>query len=391
MFEASLNSVGCGNQPRLGCEAQKEFATLKSGAAKEAVTILMLENSGLYEHFLERFLKRIADFLRVPWWIVHVGLYLITSLAFLQLFDIHKLYPRAGYMSYDWELIGEAFFTTFMLLYLRFCRAMAFGAAAKITNMKYRAAWLRRYLAPTCLGWHVAIRRKDGGVAFSFMVRVSSATVIVVLAYYLRELIWHPHERSWVAHYYLFPQLIYLYVTLAKAAMMIAVLAQLWWLRGMMSIIGGEFPNGLTPADKRSFYFECCRAATRLTLLVSVGALAWMFGHGLGYGISNGWSFAYSLCLLGLFTAQVAVLKGLSVNAWVDLKSAWSAVSAWVFRAGEMPSESIRRLNELFLSITGLRKIPGVSRFVVFAVWLSIACFAPSNLLGNYLREVFMR
>jgi len=266
---------------------------VSSALNEEAAVVFALSNSGLYKHFLERFLEGVGRLLRVPWWSVHLALYVVIWVAFILLLDVPKLYPNAGCFSFGGEQVGEVLFTTFMLFHIRKSRSTAILAAARITDTKTRLIWLRRYLAPVYWGWMVKLTIHREGKT-QWILRTWFATVCVLTVYwgcqfiyYYGNMRWFPHSQSyWGLHYYPYPQLLYLYASIAKAAMIIAGFAQFWWLYGLIGIVRGKYPSNLNVSQRKLLYFECCQAAIRFSIIVSAATAIWTFGHALAYGFT---------------------------------------------------------------------------------------------------------
>ncbi len=342
-------------------------ATLPSELREQTGIVLALTNSNFYRHFLERFLDGVGRVLRVTWWVIHLALYLAVGVVFVLLIDVPRLYPNQGYFSFWGEQIGEFMFTTFMLFHIRKSRTVAFLAAARISDGKARLIWLRRYLAPTYWGWVVRWepRRRS---KLQWIVRVWFATAFILLVYYLGQFVyyrnllpWFPHSRSyWDAYYYPYPQLLYLYPTIAKAAMMVAGVAHFWWLYGLSEIVRGRYPSSLTSRQKRSLYFECGQTAIRLSVVVSAATVVWVSAHALAYGFTF-WFYLYSLWLLVLFMAQVAIIK--------DLKP-YRRIAGRSFR--EIFQELIAPDFAISWQFTGIRRFATLS-----AVWGLILCLGP--------------
>ncbi len=333
---------------------------------EEASIIIALSNSNLYKHFLERFLDGIGRSVHVPWWMVHFVLYSAIWVGFIFLIDVPKLYPNAGYFSFGGEQIGEFIFTTFMLYHIRKSRLIAILAAARIKNTGTRLIWLRRFLAPAYWGWIVRWRI-SGQRKGQWVLRTWAATACVLTVflggqyiYYHGNLRWFPHAHSyWGLYYYPYPQLIFLYATIAKASMMVAGFAQFWWLYGLMGIIRGKYPSSLNSQQRKLLYFECCQAAIRFSMVVSAATAIWVFGHALDYGFTF-WSYLYSVWLALLFIMQTAVIKNL------QLRFKFSKEFREFF--GELLAPDFAILSEF----TGIRKFATLS-----AVWVLILCPGP--------------
>jgi len=291
---------------------------ITSELSEEAGIVFALANSGLNKHFLERFLDGIGRVLCIPWWAVHFILYLVTWTAFALLIDVPNIYPKTGYFSFGGEQIGEFMFTIFMLFHIRQCRSTAILAAARINDMETRLIWLRRYLAPIYWGWIVRWKFHPGGKMRQRILRTWMATICVLIAYYCGQflyyrgdLLWIFHApRYWEVHYYPYQQLIYVYPTIAKAAMMVAGFGYFRWLSGLMKIVRGECPSTLNFKQRQQLYFECRHTAIRATIFISAATAIWAVGDTLAKGFTF-WSYLYSVWLLLIYVAQVVIIRNL--------------------------------------------------------------------------------
>jgi hypothetical protein len=300
----------------MGTTADESSPELKEKAA----VVFALSNSSLYKHFLERFLEKIGRLLCLPWWGIHFVLYLATWTAFVLLIDVPQIYPNAGYFSFGGEQLGEFMFTTFMLFHIRQCRSIAILAAARINDTKTRLIWLRRYLAPIYWGWIVRWKFYLGGKLRQGILRTWLATICVLIIYwggqflyYHGDLLWIFHApRYWEVHYYPYQQLIYIYPTIAKAAMMVAGLGHFRWLSGLARIIRGECPSTLNSKQRQQLYFECRHTAIRATIFISAATAIWAVGDTLAKGLTF-WSYLYSVWLLLIYVAQVVIIRNLSL------------------------------------------------------------------------------
>jgi hypothetical protein len=288
---------------------------------EKAAVVFALSNSSLYKHFLERFLEKFGRLLRLPWWGIHFVLYLATWTAFVLLIDVPKIYPNTGYFSFGGEQLGEFMFTTFMLFHIRQSRSIAILAAARIDIAEDRLIWLRKYLAPIYWGWIMRWRFYPGAKMRKGILRTSLATICVLIVYYSgqylyyhSDLLWIFHApRSWEVHYYPYQQLIYLYPTIAKAAMMVAGLGHFRWLSGLMKIVRGECPSTLNSKQRKHLYFECCQVAIRASMVVSAATAIWVVGDTLAKGFTF-WSYLYSVWLVLIYAAQVIIIKNLRLH-----------------------------------------------------------------------------
>ena len=277
---------------------------------RETATISALSNSDFYKTGLERVLASSARLLRLPWWAVHLGLYLLVSIAFVCLIDVTRLYPKSGYVSFPAEQAGEFIFTTFMLWHLRESRATAILAAARITGGRNRLIWLRKYLAPESWGWVVRL----GNRPWNLRVWVADAALLAAywggqLIHYSATVMRFPYSHEYWVAIYPYPQLLCVYPTVAKATMGVAALAHFWWLYGLMAIARGKYPSSLSTKEKHALYLECGRAATQFSLGVSVATVVWVLARALARGFTF-WAYLYSLCLFLLFAGQVVIITG---------------------------------------------------------------------------------
>jgi len=285
---------------------------------KEATVVFALSNSGLYKHFLERFLYGIGRLLRVPWWSVHFILYAATWTAFVLLIDVPKIYPNTSYFSFGGEQIGEFMFTTFMLFHICQSRSTAILVAARIGNTESRLVWLRRYLAPIYWGWILRWKFYSGGRMRQIILPTWLATICVLIVYfggqlfyYHGYLLWVFHApRYWEVYYYPYQQIIYLYPTIAKAAMMVAGLGHFRWLSGLMKIVRGEYQSTLNSKQRQQLYFECRHMAIRASIFVGAATAIWSVGDTFAKGFTF-WSYLYSAWLLLIYAAQVAIIRNL--------------------------------------------------------------------------------
>jgi len=304
-------------------EGSKQMSTAGN---EQAVIAFALAGSDFYKHGLERFLEGIGKLLRVPWWVVQIGLYLATAVAFVLLIDVPKLYPNGGYFSYGAELVGEFTFATFMLYHLRRCRTIAFLAAARISNEMARLIWLKKYLAPTYWGWTLLIKIPPR-FKFQLVLRTWLATIIVLIVYYCGQFLYYRTHLPWLIHSHSFwddsyphPQLLYLYVTIAKAAIMVAGLAHFWWLYGVLSIFRGIYPSSMSQRQKQILQFECRQAVVRFNVGIGAAAGIWMLAHDLTYGATL-WFYLYSVWLLMIFIGQLAIIQNLKPFSWFSFLS----------------------------------------------------------------------
>lgn len=277
-------------------------------SAEERIVFPALSNPVFLRNFLERFLVAAGRLLGLPWWAVHLGLYLAVGIASAWFINVHELYPNGGYVSFGAERVAEFIFTAFMLWHVRKCRRAALLAAARLTSGKDQLIWLREYLAPVSWGWVARLGERQWNI------RVWSLNAALLTAYWGSQFIYYrsgwlkvPHSRYYWAIYYPYPQLLYIYPTIAKAAMAIAGAAQFWWLRGQMLVVRGRYPSNFTAEQKNILYQECGRAATQFSLGVTVAIVIWVLARALAYGFTF-WAYLYSLCLLVVFAGQIAIV-----------------------------------------------------------------------------------
>jgi len=290
----------------------------RPGFGNEADVVFALAKSGSYRHFLERFLDASSRLLQVPWWAIHLALYLATSVVFIWLVNVPKLYPGGSYVSFGAEQIAEFMFTTFMLYHLREARGVAFLAAARIRDGVARQFWLRAHLGPASWGWLLRRARPR------LIIRPWFATALMLMAYWGGQYIYHYIRPAWLAHprsywdtSYPYPEIIYFYPTLAKASLIIAGAAHFWWLYGLIGLVRGRFSSSLDDKHRRLLYFECGRSAIRLSLMVTGTTVLWVVARALNY-TPTFWVYLYSLWLIALFAAQVVMIKGLKPLAWIN-------------------------------------------------------------------------
>jgi len=291
----------------------------RPGLGKEADIVFTLAKSGSYRQFLERFLDASGQLLRIPWWAVHLALYLATSIAFIWLVSVPKLYPGGRYVSFGAEQIAEFMFTTFMLYHLREARRVAFLAAARIGDGVARLFWLRAYLGPASWGW--VVRRAKPRL----IIRPWFAAAVMLSAYWGSQYVYRHIQLAWLAHphsywdaSYPYPEIIHFYPTLAKASLIVAAVAHFWWLYGLTGLVRGRFSSTLDDRHRRLLYFECGRSAVRLSLMVTVATVLWVVARALNY-TPTFWVYLYSLWLIVLFATQVVIIKGLKPLAWINL------------------------------------------------------------------------
>lgn len=290
-------------------EASGEMVkAITADLSEEAAVIFALSNSDFYQNFLERFLAASGRLLRLPWWAIHLGLYFGIGIAFVCFLNVHEMYPNGGYISFGAEQVGEFMFTAFMLWHLRKSRSAAVLTAARIANGRDRIIWLRKYLAPVSWGWVVRFGRRQ------WAIRVWFLNVALLTAYWGSQFLHYrvavhrfPHSHDFWAVSYPYPQLLYIYPTMAKAAMAIAGVAHFWLLRGMVSVVRGRYPSNLSATEKESLYLECGQTATQFSLGVSAAIVIWVLARALAYGFTF-WAYLYSFCLFVVFAGQVVII-----------------------------------------------------------------------------------
>jgi len=293
---------------------QRDPTRIPAEVNGEAEVAFTLPNSEFHRHFLERFLEACGKILCLPWWSIHLILYLMTGAAILTLLSVRQLYPGAGYVSFGAEQLAEFTFTMFMLWYLREARSVAILVAARIANSEDRRIWLRAFFAPLAWGWVVRCRNRR------FTVRVWLATAVVLAGYWGGQYLFYgakvfPHPSTYWDSSYPYPQILYVYPTLAKAEVMVAAVAHFWWLSGLMSIAKGRYSSTLSATQRRSLCSDCTRIAIWFTVAVSGAAGFWVLARGLAYGFSS-WAYLYSSCLLLLLAEQTVIFIDLQPRKW---------------------------------------------------------------------------
>jgi len=308
---------------------------------EQAAIALALASSDFHQHFLERFLVRAGRMLRVPWWSVHLFLFLTTWAVSIVALDICKLFPRLSLPSMAMVALAEFGFTTFMLVQIRRCRAQAFVLAARIDGEKERLIWLRRYLGPIHWGWIISTASDRHAEPKRIVhVRLSHLTIIVLALFYAHWLcfVFLPGSPGIWAIYK--PHIFWFYTHTAKASMLVAVLGYFSWLTGTMKIARGNYANCLSLKQRQLLYFESCRTAIRLSVAVGAVTGLWMFAHGIACGVTY-WSYLLCLCLMFLFFRQITILSGrplFSLNTSGEWLAPLLAIvqSRAVFRPGEL-------------------------------------------------------
>jgi hypothetical protein len=275
---------------------------------EQAVFIRNASNSGIYRHFLERFLLACGRVLRVPWWTVHTSLYLATTASFLYFMNVARLYPHGELTSFLGEQIGECIFTTFMLFHIRASRTVALSSASQITDAHVSMFWLQRYLAPACWGWMI---RRGRSV---WVVRNWEVIALLLVGYYVPQFLFYrspwlslAHTKTYWDIVYPYPQLLYIYPTVAKASMMVAALGHFWWLSGLSKIVRGTYPTRMSSIQSRSLYLDCGGSVVRFTAFLCAATLAWATARALSYGFTF-WAYLYSAWLTVLVVTQIKML-----------------------------------------------------------------------------------
>ena len=100
-----------------------------------------------------------------------------------------------------------------------------------------------------------------------------------------------------------------LYTMTAKAAMLLAVLAHFWLLRGLVRLVRGDWANSLTHYARLRLRADTRRLAVRLNLIIGATTGVWMFAQGLALGITA-WSWVLSVWLLAMFLIHGTILDG---------------------------------------------------------------------------------
>jgi hypothetical protein len=276
--------------------------------------VLNLHLCGFYRHFLERFLVAVGGFLHVPWWAVHVLLYLLTWVAFMLLVDAKKFFPGWSRMICSSIMLAEFIFTTFMLLKVRWMRSVGFKMAARIKSPGQRLVWLRRHLVPVFWGWRYGVGAPgENGIHRVIRIRTWQMTVLQLFILYailvlsVKDLrlssIWEPY----------FPNLLIIYNQIAKCSMLTAVLSYFSFLSGLVQVASGRYVTSLDAEQRQMLCADCRRVTLQVSVIVGLATGLWMLSYGLSLGI-NYWSYSLSAGLLVLFVCQAAILEGISLR-----------------------------------------------------------------------------
>lgn len=276
--------------------------------------VLNLQMSGFYRHFIERFLSCVCDFVRLPWWVVHFLLYVLTWGAFLVLVDASRFFPYWGEITWTTVMLAEFLFTTFMILKVREIRMTGFKIAARISSPEQRSVWLRRHMGPVFWGWSLRLSlpgiRKRSAV---LRVRTWHITVFLMFVLYLGIAIYVEEPRvssRWEAF---FPNFLCVYTQIVKCAMLTAVLSYFSFLSGLVQVASGRYETSLDTERKQLLLADCRRLTLQVSVVVGLATGLWMLGDGLSLGI-NVSSYALTLGLLVLFVFQAAIIEGVSIK-----------------------------------------------------------------------------
>lgn len=214
--------------------AHYEPAELPPALRREAAVLLPLATSGFLEHYLERFLETAGRWLRVPWWFIHAGLYLLTGLLAARCVNLAKLFPGGPGMALWGVFAAEFTFTTWMLTHLRQARTLALLTAARIESGADRLTWLRRFYGPMHWGWVMRARNDPSHHRRPKRLGLLPLTVLLMAIFYV-YLLWPSLESGSPGLWLIFSfHLLGCYPLAAKAAMLLAVLAHFWLLRGLV-------------------------------------------------------------------------------------------------------------------------------------------------------------
>ncbi len=293
----------------MNATASQEHEGMPPSVIREAAVVLPLATSGFTEHFVERFVETSGRWLGVPWWVVHAGLYAITGVLSSLLVDLSKFFPGGGLVTLWGILAAEFLFTTWMLVHIRQTRTLALLAIARMDSGYERLTWMRRFFSPIHNGWIIRGQGGESNQRRPICLSLPVLTLLLVLGFYVDLFLWgvkpgvHDVWETFHAH------LLTLYTLTVKAAMLLAVLAHFWLLRGLVELSRGAWSSSLTANARLRLLGETRRAAVRLNVILGVATAAWMFVYGFGVGITH-WSYALSLGLLALFVTQGIILDG---------------------------------------------------------------------------------
>ena len=307
---------------------------------------------------MERFLETASRWLRVPWWLVHAGLYVLTGLLAARCVNLQKLFPGGPGMALWGVFAAEFAFTTWMLVHLRQARTLALLAVARIESGPDRLTWLRRFYSPMHWGWIIRARNASNRprqpesvrenpesannsqreeAQTSQFSRASTAksqslltlaatlqagsqrlgllplTLLLMAGFYV-YLLWPSFEPGSPGPRLIFSfHLLGLYPLAAKAAMLLAVLAHFWLLRGLVQVARGAWSSSLTEHACGRFWIETRRWALRLNFIVALATGAWMYIHAVSVGPTI-WPYALSVGLMALFLTQGIILGDLRLQ-----------------------------------------------------------------------------
>jgi hypothetical protein len=304
---------------------------LPPGLIRDVGVILPLATSGFLEHFLERFLETTGRWLRVPWWLVHAGLYLLTGLVAARCVNLAKLFPGGPGMALWGVFAAESTFTTWMLVHLRQARTLALLTATRIESGADRLTWLRRFYGPMHWGWVIRDRNDPRRYRRTMRLGLLPLTLLLMASFYV-YLLWPALESGSPGLWLIFSfHLLGCYPLAAKAAMLLTVLAHFWLLRGLVKVARGTLPNTLTENARARLWAEIRRWALRLNLIVALATGAWMYIHAISVGPTI-WPYALTVGLMALFLTQGIILGDLRLQSatlvLVLAQSAQSLISA---------------------------------------------------------------
>jgi hypothetical protein len=288
--------------------------TLPDDVRERGDVVLNLQMSGFYRHFIERFLAGLGGILHVPWWAIHILLYVMTWGAFLALVDARTFFPGWGEITWSTVMLAEFLFTTFMILKIREIRMTGFKLASRISSPEQRSVWLRKHIGPVFWGWGFRLNlpgmRKKNTVVW---VRTWHVTIFLMLVLYVSIALFVEEPRvssGWEAY---FPNFLCVYTQIVKCAMLTAVLAYFSFLSGVVQIATGRYETSLDAARRQLLFADCRQLTLQVSVVVGLATGLWMLGDGLSLGI-NECSYALTLGLLVLFVFQAAIIEGVSLR-----------------------------------------------------------------------------
>jgi hypothetical protein len=345
-----------------------ELPDLPPALKRATDVVLPLATCGSLDHFLERFLGQASRWLRLPWWLVHAALYVGGVALSLMFADQSKFFPRGGNITLCGVLAAEFVFTTWMLLHLRQARTLALLAASRLESGEDRLTWMRTYFGSSHWGWVIGRKCGSAGNPGPICLRLPGLTLALVAGFYLYLVLWGTEPGSHGAWQTCRAHLFGVYALAAKAAMLLAVLAHFWLLRGLVRLLRGEWENSLNDAARLHIWADTCRLAVQLNVVTSAAAGIWMFVHGLALGVT-GWSWLLSISLLAMFIIQDNILGGTRIRP--GLRSGWIGCFRMLLSVAKEKSVSFGR-TQAWVSV------------------LMIACPVGTNLLGAKVINLLM-